>query len=156
MDVNATGALSSYAYQSALSKTGSSSQALIQALAAGQSQAADVGSLLASVGSVDPIAALSGGSNSQALTSLAYNASASLGNGASAVQAMLATLTGGSSALFSGSDGLPVSAAALSPGNTEALLRYTYDQSQDPKTSAKQAAASAQQALLTSGLDLLA
>ena len=58
MDVNGIGALSSYAYQTALTKTGSASQALTQAMAAGQSQAADVGALLASAGSVDPIAAL--------------------------------------------------------------------------------------------------
>lgn len=156
MDIRATGALSSYAYQSSLAQTGSADRALIQALTMGQSQAADAGALVASAGLVDPLSALAGGSNSQALTTLAYGASEALGNGPQALRAMLASLGGGGSAFAPSSDGLPVSAAAISPGATQALLRYAYDQSQDPEGAAKQAALSAQQSLLSSGLNLLA
>lgn len=155
MDMSVSGALSTYAYQNTLTQTGSASQALTQAMAAGQSQAAEAGALLASAGQVDPISALSGGSNSQTLVSLAYSSSAASGNGPEAVQAMLATLGGGASALLPTSDGLPVSTAALSPTTTEALARYAYDQSQNPAHTAAQAAAAGQQSLLSSGLNLL-
>ncbi len=156
MDVSATSALSLFAYQSTLSQTGSKAQAVTQALAAGQSQAAETGSLLASVGTVDPITALSGGSVSSALTSMAYANSASSGNGPEAVQAMLAALGGGTSALLPSTDGLPVSAAALSPGATAAMSRYAYDQSQNPSATVQQALASARQSLEQTNLNLLA
>ena len=156
MDMNVAGALSAYAYQSTLTQTGSASQALGRGLAASQSQAAETTTLLASAGAVDPMATLAGGSGVQALASLAYSTSAASGNGVGAVQSLLASLGGGTSAFTSTSDKLPASTTALSPGATEALARYAYDQSADPKTSAHQAAAAAKQALLTSGLDLLA
>ena len=156
MEISAMGALSSYAYQSSLAQTGNASQALIQALASGRSQAANAGALVSSAGFVDPISALAGGSNSQALTSFAYGASADSGNGPQALRAMLASLGGGVSAFAPSSDGLPVSAAAISPGATQALLRYAYDQSQDPEAAVKQAVLSAQQFVSTSALNLLA
>jgi hypothetical protein len=156
MDMNVAGALSAYAYQSTLTQTGNASQALRQGLAASQSQAASTSTLLASAGSIDPMAALAGGSGVQALASLAYTSSAASGNGTQAVQAMLASLGSSSTALFASSDKMPLSAAAIAPGATEALARYAYDQSADPKTSAQQAAAAAKQALLSTGLDLLA
>lgn len=150
--MNVTSALSAYAYQSTLTQTGSASQALTQALVAGQSQVAQTGALL---GSVDPLTALSGSDN-QGLLSLAYGSAASSGNGPGAIQAMLTTLSGGTSALLPSTDGLPVSAAALAPSTTAALVRYAYDQSQNPSTFAQQAATVAQQSVLTSGLNLLA
>jgi hypothetical protein len=156
MDVNAVGALSAYTYQTALTQTGSASQALTQALASGQSQAAQTGALLASAGSLDPASLLAGGSSSQALTSLAYSASAASGNGPEAIQAMLASLGGGTSGLLPTADSLPVSAAALTPGATQALVRYAYDQSQDPQTAEQLAITAGQQALLSQGLNLLA
>ena len=156
MDVNAVGALSAYTYQTALTQTGSASQALTQALASGQSQAAQTGALLASAGSLDPASLLAGGSNSQALTSLAFAASAASGNGPEAIQAMLASLGGGTSGLLPTADSLPVSAAALTPGATQALIRYAYDQSQDPQTAEQLAISAGQQALMSQGLNLLA
>ena len=155
MDVNAVGALGAYAYQTTLAQGGSASQALTQALAAGQSQAAQTGALLASAGSLDSTSLLAGGSNSQALTSLAYSASAASGNGPEAIQAMLASLGGGTSGLLPTADSLPVSAAALTPGATEALVRYAYDQSSNPQAAEQQAIAAGQQALLSTGLNLL-
>jgi hypothetical protein len=157
MDMSVTGVLSAYAYQNTLARTGSASQALSQGMAVGQSQAAQAATLLSSAGTVDPASALSGGSSSSALVSLAYGASASSGNGPEAVQAMLASLGGGTSALLAPStDGLPVSAAALTPASaTAALVRYAYDQSQDPKAAEQQAITAGQQALLSSGLNLL-
>ena len=151
--MNVTSALSAYAYQSTLTQTGSASQALTQALVAGQSQVAQTGVLL---GSVDPLTALSGSDN-QGLLSLAYGSAASSGNGPGAIQATLATLNGGTtSALLPSTDGLPVSAAALAPSTTAALVRYAYDQSQNPSAFAQQIATAAQQSVLTSGLNLLA
>ena len=156
MDMNVAGALSAYTYQSTLAQTGSSSQALGRGLAASQSQAANTNALLSSAGAVDPMAALADGSGIQAMASLAYTASASSGNGVAAAQTVLASLSSPSTALFASSDKAPASAAALSPGATVALARYAYDQTADPKTSAHLAAAAAKQALLTTGLDLLA
>jgi hypothetical protein len=156
MSLNGVGALSSYAFQNTFAQTGSASQALTQALTATQSQAADTSALLASVSSFDPLAALSGGSNAQALVSLAYSASAATGNGPEAVQAMLASLGGGASVFTSPSSNLPGSEAALSPDTTQALARYAYDQSRDPASAAREAATAAQQSLLTSALNLLA
>ncbi len=156
MDINATSALSLFAYQNTLSQTGSKSEAVTQALAAGQSQAAETAGLLASIGTVDPIAALSGGSASEALTSMAYAHSAASGNGPEAIQAMLAALGGGASALLPSTDGLPVSAAALSPGASAAMVRYAYDQSQNPAATAQQALASTRQSLEQTTLNLLA
>jgi hypothetical protein len=167
MDMNVTAALGSYAYQSTLTQTGSANRALAQAMASGQSQASEVGSLVASAGSFDPLASLAGGSNSEALTSLAYATSAASGTGAQSVQAALASLGNGTSAILSslsssGSDGLPLSAAALSPSTTEALVRYAYDQGQSQSqglgtsATAQQAAASGLQTLMSSSLNLLA
>jgi hypothetical protein len=162
MNVNAIGALSAYTYQNTLAQTGSASQALSQALAASQSQADDMSSLLSSVGSVDPLTALSGSSGMESLSALTYASSAASGNGSDALQAMLGTRspTSSLSSLFSGTDGLSMSAALLSPSTTEALVRYTYDQSQNHTASAAQTAAQAiasgQQTLMTSTLNLLA
>jgi hypothetical protein len=149
MDVNGIGALSAYAYQTTLNQTGSSSQALSQAMTVGQAQAAETSGLLASVGPVDPLAALGGGTTGPGLAGLAYASSAASGHGPDAIQAVLAALGGGSSALFTGSDSLPVSAAALSPSTTQALVRYAYDQSQNPDKAL-------QQAQLGTGLNFLA
>ena len=157
MDMNVSGTLSTYAYQNTLARTGNPAQALTSALAANQSQAADTSALLASAGSVDPASALAGDAGNQALASLAYDAAAASGNGPAAVQAMLSSLGGSSaSSLLPSPDNLPVSAAALSPGVTEALARYTYDQSQNPNAVAAQSVTSGQQALLSTGLNLLA
>ncbi len=117
MDVNGLGALSAYAYQTTLDRTGSRSQALGQAMTLGQAQAAETSDLLASVGPVDALAAL--------------------------------PALGGPPALFPGTDNLPVSAAALAPSATQALVRYAYDQSQNPDRAL-------QQAQLGTGLDFLA
>lgn len=156
MDINAISALSAYTYQSALTQSGSPAQALNQALPVAQSQAATVGGLLASAGSVDPLAALAGGADAQALGSLAYAASAASGNGPEALQALLASLGGSSAALLSPSTGQPSSTASLSPSVAEALARYAYDQSQNPAHTVAQTAAAGQQVLLASTLNLLA
>lgn len=157
MDMNVSGTLSTYAYQTTLAKTGNPAQALTSALASNQSQAAETSALLASAGSVDPTSVLAGDAGNEALASLAYAASASTGNGPAAVQAMLASLGGSSvSSLLPSPSTLPVSPAALTPGTTEALARYAYDQSQNPNAVAAQSVASGQQALLSSGLNLLA
>jgi len=156
MDVNASAALSSYAYQTTLARTGSASRALSQALASNQSQAADTSALLASAGSFDALAPLAGGANSQALVGLAYGASAAAGNGPEAVQALLASLGGGSSVFTPDSDNLPVSAAALTSSSSLALARYAYDQSQNPEADTKAAVSAARQSILSSGLNLLA
>lgn len=154
--MNVSSAFTAYAYQSTLTQTGSQSQALSQALAASQSQVASVNALLGGPTSLEPLSALASSSGSQALTSLSYATAAQLGNGADAVQALLASLNGGVSSLLPASDGMPASAALLSPSTTSALVRYAYDQSQNPTHTAAQIAASGQQALLTSGLNLLA
>lgn len=156
MDMNVAGALSAYTYQSTLAQTGSASQALTQALATSQSQVGQASALLAGAGSLDGAAALAGGSGAQALASLAYSASAASGNGPEALQAMLATLGGGTSGQSSTTDSLPLSTAILSPSTTEALVRYAYDQSQNPKNAEQLAITAGQQALLTSGLNLTA
>jgi len=158
MSVNAIGALSAYTYQSTLAQTGSSNQALSQALAASQSQASDMSSLLSSLGATDPFATLSASSGLEAMSGLTYSAAA--GKGASAVLAQLGTQSSSAASIFSGSDGLSVSAAVMSPSATEALVRYTYDQSQNHTASsaatASQAIASGQQTLFASTLNLLA
>jgi hypothetical protein len=156
MDVNASAALSSYAYQTTLARTGSASRALSQALASNQSQAADTSALLASAGSFDALAPLAGGANSQALVGLAYGASASAGNGPEAVQALLASLGGGTSVFTPASDAPPLPAEALTSSSSLALARYTQEQSQDPEADAKLAANAARQSILNSRLDLLA
>ena len=154
MDVNAAGALSAYAYQTTLAQAGSASQALAKGMSAAQSQAADTSALLSSAGATDP--ALADAAGVGAMASLAYSAAATTGNGTAAVQSMLASMSSSSSVLFASSDKSPLSAAALNPGAAEALARYAYDQSADPKTSAQLAAAAAKQALQSTGLDLLA
>ena len=156
MDMNVSSALTAYAYRSALTQTGSPSQALSQALAASQSQVATATALLTGAGSADAFTGLAGSSGSQALTALSYATAAPLGTGADAVQALLASLNGGVSSLLPASGGMPASAALLSPSTTSALVRYAYDQSQNPTHTAAQSAASGQQALVTSGLNLLA
>jgi len=162
MNVNAVGALSAYTYQSALAQTGNSSQALGQALAASQAQATDMSALFSSGSGSDPMAALGAGSGRAALNTLTYATAAASGSGADALQALLGSSapTSSLSSLFSSSDGLSLSAAVLSPSATEAMVRYTYDQSQNHSTSsaqtAAQAIASGQQTLLSSGLNLLA
>jgi len=162
MNVNTIGALSAYAYQNTLAQTGSTSQALSQALAASKAQVDSVTSMLSSMGPVDPLAALSGNSGMEALSALTYSSSAASGNSADALQALLGSnaSTSSLSSLFSGSDGLSMSAALLSPSTTEALVRYTYDQSQNYSASSAQttaqAIASGQQTLMTSTLNLLA
>ncbi len=155
MDMNVSSALTAYAYQSTLTQTGSQSQALSQALAASQSQVASATALLSGSTSMEPLSALAGSSGTQALTSLSYATAAPSGTGADAVQALLASLNGGVSALLPASGGMPASAALLSPSTTSALARYAYDQSQNPTHTAAQSAASGQQALMASGLTLL-
>ncbi|NWJ41611.1 MAG: hypothetical protein HXX12_11640 [Geothrix sp.] len=156
MSVNAISALSSYAYQSALSQTGSSSQAMSQGLAMVQSQVAEASSLFSNSGATDPLAALSGSSSLPALSSLTYSASAASGNGSSAVQDLLSSLSGSQGSAPSAVTALPWSVALLSPSSAQALVRYAYDQSQNPSHTAAQAAAAGQQTLLASGLNLLA
>ncbi len=160
MNVNAIGALSAYTYQNTLAQTGSTNQALSQALAASQSQSNDMGSLLSSLGGTDPLATASASSGLEALSGLTYSASAASGQGASAVLAQLGSKSSSASSLFSGTDGLSISTAVMSPSATEALVRYTYDQSQNHTASsaatASQAIASGQQSLMASTLNLLA
>jgi hypothetical protein len=156
MDVNVAGALTAYTYQSTLAQTGSASQALTQALAASRSELNATSTLLDNGPSVDAFASLAGSTGSQALTSLAYSTAAASGNGADAIKSLLSSLNGGVSALLPTSEGMPASAALLSPSTASALVRYAYDQSQNPANTAAKAAASGQQALLSSGLNLLA
>jgi hypothetical protein len=172
MNVNATGALSSYTYQSTLTQTGSASQALSQALAASQSQVDEMSSLFSSAGQGDPLASLAASSGLAALSSLTYSAATASGNGADALQALLgsSSATSSLSSLFSTTGGQSMSVAMLSPGAAEALVRYTYNQSQNQTTAATTTApstsptspttaqliVSGKQTLLTSGLNLLA
>ncbi|WLT31358.1 hypothetical protein [Geothrix sp. PMB-07] len=158
MNVNGLGALSAYTYQSTLSQTGSADLALSQALAASQSQVNDLSSLFASAGSEDPLAALIGTSGLSGMNALSYSTASSPGKGSEALQALLGSSapTSSLSSLFSNSDGLSVSAAILAPETTAALMRYTYDQSQNHSASLSQALESGQQTLLASGLNLLA
>jgi len=58
MELNAIGSLSAYTYQNTLNQTGSPSRAMAQNLASGQSQVADVVTLLGQEGSTDPKAAV--------------------------------------------------------------------------------------------------
>lgn len=155
MDVNVAGALTAYTYQSTLAQTGSASQALTQALAASQSELNATSTMLDNGSSVNAFASLAGGSGSQALTSLAYATAAGSGNGADAIKSLLSSLNGGVSALLPSSEGMPASAALLSPSTTSALARYAYDQSKNATATVAQAAASGQQALLASGLNLM-
>jgi len=128
MDVNALGAFGSYAYQSILSQTGNANQAYSQALSAGSSQAASrTFQAPPRVDPVDAMAALDGGTPDQAST-----ASANAPAMPSAPQALLNAFLGSNTSAFSASDSLPSSALALSPANSEALIRYAYDQSQNP------------------------
>jgi hypothetical protein len=162
MNVNGIGALTAYTYQNTLAQTGNANQALSQALAASQSQSNDMMSLLSSLGSTDPLAAASGASGLESLSSLTYSTSAASGNGFDALQSLLGSNASSSNltSLFSTSDGLSMSAAMLAPDATEALVRYTYDQSQNHTASTPQttseAIASAQQTMFTTSLNLLA
>ncbi|MBI1751158.1 MAG: hypothetical protein HY014_12615 [Acidobacteria bacterium] len=158
MNVNGLGALSAYTYQSALTQTGSANQALSQALSASQAQINDLSALFSSTGSEDPLAGLSGASGLSGLNALSYSTASSLGQDSAALQALLGSTspTASLSSLFSASDGLSVSASVLAPDATAALVRYTYDQSQNHSASLGQALASGQQTLLSSGLNLLA
>lgn len=158
MDVNGLGGLVAYTYQKALTQTGSADQALNQALSASQAQVNDLNSLFSSAGSADPLAALSSASGLGELNALSYSTASPLGQDSAALQALLGSSspTASLSSLFSGTDGLPVSASVLAPDATAALVRYAYDQSQNPTASLNQALASGQQALLSSGLNLLA
>ena len=152
--MNAAGAISAYTYQSALARTGNADQALTQALSASQSLVAASSALFATqVGPVNPMAAFTGDATDQPSTALPFSSLASIGNGARVLNSLLGS-TG--SALYSSTDDLPVSSAVLSPASTEALVRYAYDQSQNPSTSTNALIASAQQSLLTAGLNLLA
>lgn len=156
MSVSPISALSSYAYQSTLGQTGSSSQALSKGLSMVQAQVAEASTLFSNAGSTDPLAALAGSSSRAALASLTYSASTSTGNGSSAVQDLLSSLSGNQGAGSSAVSPLPWSVAMLSPSSAQALVRYAYDQSQNPNHTAAQAAAAGQQSLLASGLNLLA
>lgn len=165
MNVNATGALSSYTYQSTLAQTGSASQALSQALTASQSQVDDLSSLFSNSGQGASLAALSASSGLAALSSLTYSATTASGNGTGALQALLGSTSTTStlSTLFTTTGGQSLSVAMLSPSAAEALVRYTYDQSQSQNQAATsntqttaQLIASGKQTLLTSGLNLLA
>jgi hypothetical protein len=168
MNVNATGALSSYTYQSTQTQTGSANQALSQALAASQSQVNDLSSLFNSTGQTDPLATLSASSGLEALSSLAYASSAASGNGSGALQALLgsSSSTSSLSTLFTTTGGQSLSVAMLSPSAAQALVRYTYDQSQKQNQAAfaatanapttAQLIASGRQTLVSSGLNILA
>jgi GH18 family chitinase len=159
MDMSVMGSLSAYTYQSALSQTGNSGQAITQALASARSQVANVATLLSSgtQASSDPFATLVDSSSLQALASLAYTSGNATGSGAQSLQSLLNSLGGGSSStLFSTSSTMPLSAAVLAPSATEALVRYAYDQSQNPTNAAQQVATSGQQSLLATGFNLLA
>ena len=139
MAVDAIGSLSSYTYQSALSKTGSPDKALAQGLAMAQAQVAEASSLFSNGKSSDSLAFLGASANLPSLASLTYTASA-----------------GAQDATSSAVSTLPASVALLAPSSAQALARYAYDQSQSPANLAAQAASAAQQSLLASGLNLLA
>ena len=170
MNVNAIGALSSYTYQSTLAQTGSASQALSQALAASQSQVDEASSIFSSGGQGDALTALAASSGLSALSSLSYSAATASGNSSDALQAVLgssassSTATSSLSSLFSTSGGQSLSVAMLSPSAAEALVRYTYDQSNNKSSSTAPATtptitqliASGQQTLMSSSLNLLA
>jgi len=158
MNVNGLGGLVAYTDQKALSQTGSADQALSQALSASQAQISDLSSLFSSTGSEDSLAALSGASALSSLNALSYSTASSSGQDPTTLLTLLGSSspTASLSSLFSGADGLPVSASVLAPDATAALVRYTYDQSQNSAASLSQALASGQQALLSSGLNLLA
>ena len=158
LDMNAAGAISAYTYQSALSRTGSADQALTHALATSQSLVAASSALFATqIGPINPMPALSGDATGQASTALPFASLAPPGNGNDhRAQVLNALLGSTNSALFSSTGNLPVSAAVLSPASTEALVRYAYDQGQNPSTSTNALIASAQQSRLSAGLNLLA
>lgn len=156
MGVDVIGALSSYSYQSALSQTGSPNKALAQGLAAVQAQVAQAGSLFSSGGSMDPLTALAGSAGQPALASLTTTVGSAAGSGASPVQDLLSAFGGSQDSASSAVSALPWSVAMLSPASAQALVRYAYDQSQNPSHTAAQAAAAGQQPLLASGLNLLA
>jgi hypothetical protein len=166
MNVNATGALSSYTYQSTLAQTGSASQALSQALAASQSQVDQASSIFGSTGQGDALSALAASSGLSALSSLTYSAASASGSSSDALQALLgsSSSTSSLSSLFDTSGGQSMSVAMLSPSSAEALVRYAYDQSNNKSSSTAPATtptitqliASGQQTLLSSGLNLLA
>ena len=123
MSVSPISALSSYAYQSTLGQTGSSSQAMSKGLSMVQAQVAEASTLFSNAGSTDPLAALAGSSSRAALASLTYSASTSTGNGSSAVQDLLSSLSGNQEAGSSAVSPLPWSVAMLSPSSAQALVR---------------------------------
>ena len=144
--------LSAYTYQATLQQTGSTGQALNQALAASQSEADMVGSLFGSTGTQDPLV---GAFATPELASLTYTFSAAGGNSSDPLQSLLSGAGSSLSDLFSSSSP-SLTSAMVSPATAAALARYAYSQNQTPTTLAQQATASAQQSLLQSGLSILA
>ncbi len=139
MEANAIGSLSAYTFQSSLNQSGSSSRAMAQSLASGQSQVADVVTLLGREGSTDPEAAVDRSPSRLPLAKLYTPAPTSEGIGPSIEQ-----------------NAQPRPAAAQPAMAGAAQARYAYDQSQNPNHTAAQAAAAGQQSQLASGLNLLA
>jgi len=90
------------------------------------------------------------------LTALSFDTAVAAGTGPESVQALLASMGPSPATLFSGADGLPASAALLSPASVQALVRFAYGQSPDAATTTRQALFSAQQTMLGFGLNLWA
>jgi hypothetical protein len=157
MDISSIGAFRTYRYLTTLAQGGDRNQALLQALAAGQPQAAEVADVLDSatdgksraVSPLASLASLAGQAGGEALGALAYTASAATGQGPEALASLLATLGGGNTSLLFPSAALPLPAAT-------ALAAYGYGQSENPQQALAQLTATGRKALLATGLDLLA
>lgn len=149
MDISGIGAFRTYRYLTTLAEGGDRNQALLQALAAGQPQAAEAADVLGSATAVSPLASLAGQGGGEALGALAYTASAATGQGPEALASLLAALSGNNTALLFPSAALPLPAAT-------ALAAYGYGQSEDPRQALAQLTATGRKALATTGLDLLA
>jgi hypothetical protein len=139
MDINISSALMAFTTQSA------------SITPAARTQQANANAPSGSVGAADSSLSLGGSSSGQALT---YGATS--GMGPKGVGDPLSGVGGGAAPLLASSDGLPMSAMVLAPASTEAMVRYAYDQSQNPAKSAQQTSPSTQQGLLVPGLNLLA
>lgn len=156
MDISSIGAFRTYRYLTTLAQGGDRNQALLQALAAGQPQAAEAANVLGSAAALSPLASLAGQAGSEGLGALAYTASAATGQGPEALASLLRTLGGGSTSFLFASDATALTAASPSLPAATALAAYGYGQSEDPQQALAQLTATGRKALLATGLDLLA
>lgn len=159
MDIGSISAFRTYRYLTTLAQGGDRNQALLQALAAGQPQAAQATDVLGSATALSPqttLATLAGQAGSEGLGALAYTASAATGQGPEALTSLLRTLGGGSTSFLFASDATALTAASPSLPAATALAAYGYGQSEDPQQALAQLTATGRKALLATGLDLLA